>query len=262
MWQPRPFSPFLLTTQFPQSPLDALCDAPKCFAMTTKGSKIPRQTKNSQLMDFRNDVFAAGFVERNPQLFLTYNWVDVPQLCPFLHQNTLDSGFGASTTRPCLIHDSPNVKIEPLAPSVLTGPPGLIKAEPPRRCMLLLSFSYQTPPTPRPPTPSKPVELAASAAPSPDNPLKAELIFAQQPTARPDGHITTCAGFAHKPGTFLAHVPYFVQCAVLAGACAGFNMYLPSGFRWSRCLPAINDVQSTELYTYIHYEDSYLKNTK
>ncbi|KAJ7698007.1 hypothetical protein B0H17DRAFT_1129950 [Mycena rosella] len=217
MWQPRPFSPFLLTTQFPQSPLDALCDAPKCFAMTTKGSKIPRQTKNSQLMDFRNDVFAAGFVERNPQLFLTYNWVDVPQLCPFLHQNTLDSGFGASTTRPCLIHDSPNVKIEPLAPSVLTGPPGLIKAEPPRSesggasfvCYFLFWHDHftsvparpDTPPTPRPPTPSKPVELAASAAPSPDNPLKAELIFAQQPTARPDGHITTCAGFAHRRAT-------------------------------------------------------------
>ncbi|KAJ6483044.1 hypothetical protein DFH09DRAFT_1340540 [Mycena vulgaris] len=52
--------------------------------MTTKDSNIPRQTKNSQLMDFRNDVLAARFVEHNPRLFLTYDWVDVPQLRPFL----------------------------------------------------------------------------------------------------------------------------------------------------------------------------------
>ncbi|KAJ6603873.1 hypothetical protein B0H10DRAFT_1957614 [Mycena sp. CBHHK59/15] len=83
-----------------------------------------------QLMDFRNDVFAAGFIERNPQLFLNYDWVDVPQLRAFLRQNTPDSGFDASTTRPSAIHDPPNIKIEPLAPSGPTGPRGLIKAEP------------------------------------------------------------------------------------------------------------------------------------
>ncbi|KAJ6556693.1 hypothetical protein B0H10DRAFT_2241174 [Mycena sp. CBHHK59/15] len=83
-----------------------------------------------QLMDFRNDAFAAGFIERNPQLFLNYDWVDVPQLRAFLRQNTPDSGFDASTTRPSAIHDPPNIKIEPLAPSGPTGPRGLIKAEP------------------------------------------------------------------------------------------------------------------------------------
>ncbi|KAJ6467708.1 hypothetical protein DFH09DRAFT_1111785 [Mycena vulgaris] len=211
--------------------------------MTTKDSNIPRQTKNSQLMDFRNDV-------RDSYHALSTN----------SHLST--SQVLAARFRLRRVNDAPMfdsrftyVKIEPLAPSVLTGPPGLIKAEPPRRCMLLLSFSYPTPPTPRPPTPSEPVELVASAAPSPDtaegridvsaatcdslriNPNR-HLIgsFARQPAARPDGHITTCAGFAHKPGTFLAHVPGFVQCAVLAGACAGFNMYLPSGFRWSRAV--------------------------
>ncbi|KAJ6531497.1 hypothetical protein DFH09DRAFT_1093171 [Mycena vulgaris] len=120
---------FLPPPSLPQSRTDTLFGASKCFLTPTEGQNVLQRTKNT--LTAARPVFTAGFSERNPRMFLNYDWVDVPQLRVFLQQNTPNSGLDTSVTRPSVIYDPAHVKIEPSAPSVPAGPAVLVKAEPP-----------------------------------------------------------------------------------------------------------------------------------